>query len=108
MKVVISDEEKLRSWELLIDSVDKTDIPIEFVQGINLEFHDPVEGKLAQDIDLRTMREHGFSDAELEEIMSQVMMEHNNNIKSVNFYLNVEYIAEIIGKHTNKLLNGVK
>lgn len=108
MKVVLSDEDRIKSWELLIDAADKTDIPIEFVQCINLEFHEPVRGETIQDIDLRSMREHGFSDPELEEIMSQVMLEHNDNIKSVNFYLNVEYIAELVERHTKHLLGGTK
>ena len=108
MKVVISDAEKLKSWELLIDAADKTDIPIEVVQVINLEFHEDVNGVATQDIDLKEMRTHGYKDSELEIIMEQVMLEHNDNIKSVNFYLNVEHIAEMIEKHTNVLLGAVK
>lgn len=108
MKIVLSDEDRRKSWELLIDAADKTDIPIEFVQGINLEFHKPVKDELTQDIDIRLMREHGFSDSELEEIMNQVMLEHNENIKSVNFYLDVEHIAELVERHTKHLLGGAK
>jgi len=107
MKVVISDEDKMKRWELLIDAVDKTDIPIAVIQGINLEFYVNVDGVGTQEIDLKKMREHGYRDAELEIIMEEVMLEHDNNIKSVNFYLDVEYIAELIEKHTNILLGGL-
>ena len=108
MKVVISDAEKLKSWELLIDEADKTDIPIEVVQVINLEFHEEVRGVTTQDIDLKKMRLDGYKNSELEIIMEEVMREHNENIKSVNFYLNVEYIAEMIEKHTDIMLGSVK
>lgn len=108
MKVVLSGEDRLRSWELLIDTVDKTDIPIEVVHGINLVFNNPVDGEDERDIDLRQLRRHGFSNDDLEAIMQQVMIDFKDNIKTVNFYLNVEYIADLIEKQTNQLLKGVK
>lgn len=108
MKVVLSDEDRIKSWELIIDSVDKTDIPIEFVQVINIEYHEPIDGESGQDIDLRELRAHGYSNNDLEIIMSEVMYENESNIKSVNFYLNVEYIADVVERHTSVLLGGVK
>ena len=108
MKLIISDEEKLDSWETLINTVDKTDIPIKFVRRINLVFINPVSGASEQDIDITELRKHGWSDTSLEEIAEQVFLENEHNIKSAHFYLDVSHVAEVVQQQTNKLLKGTK
>jgi len=108
MKLVLSDEERLDSWETLIDTVDKTDIPIQFVRNINIVFHTPVENEDAQDINIHRLRGNGWDDEGLDEIVEQVFSEHHNNIKTVHFYLDVEHVAEVVQQQTNTLLEGTK
>ena len=104
MQVIISDDDRIRSWELLIDTVEKTDIPIEVVNGISLVFHEPVDGLEEQDIDFREFRADGFTDEDIEQIVHHIMSEYPGNIKTINFFLNVEYIAEIVQNQTNLIL----
>jgi len=108
MKLVLSDEERLDSWETLIDAVDKTDIPIKFVRNINIVFHTPVENKDDQDINIHQLRDNGWDDDSLDEIVEQMFKEHHNNIKTVHFYLDVKHVAEVVQQQTNTLLEGTK
>ncbi len=108
MKLVISDEEKLDSWEALINTVDKTDIPIRFVRNINIVYHSAVDNVDEQDINVQQLRGNGWNDPELEEIVEQVFKEQHNNIKTVHFYLDVQHVAEVVQQQTNTLLEGTK
>ena len=107
MNAGISDDERLDDWETLIDTVDKTDIPIEFVRNINILFHTPVDNVDEQDIDINRFRSEGWDDNGLNQIVEEVFKEHNNNIKSVHFYLDVNHVAEVVQQETNILLKGI-
>jgi hypothetical protein len=108
MKLDISDDERLDGWEALINTVDKTNIPIEFVRNINILFHTPVDNVDEQDINIQRFRQEGFDDIGLEQIVEEVFKEHNNNIKSVHFYLDVNHVAEVVQQETDILLKGMK
>ena len=108
MKLVISDEDILESWETLINTVDKTDIPIEFVRTVNLMFHTPVDEISEQDIDIQRLRNNGWEDSDIEEIVEQIFREHHNNIKSVHFFLDIKHIAGVVQHQTNILLKDTK
>ena len=103
----MTDDEKLDDWETLIDTIDKTDIPIEFVRNINIMFYTPVDNVDEQDINIQRFRKEGFDDPGLEEIVQEVFNEHQNNIKSVHFYVDVSHVAEVVQLQTNILLKGM-
>lgn len=104
----LSDDERLDSWESLIDTIDKTDIPIRFVQKINIVFHTPVENADEQDINIDQLRKNGWTEDSLNEIVEQVFKEHLNNVRSVNFYLDVKHVADVVQQQTNILLEGIQ
>jgi len=54
------EDERLDDWETLINTVDKTDIPIEFVRNINIIFHTPVDNVDEQDINIKRYRNEGW------------------------------------------------
>jgi len=108
MQLIISDDERLDSWETLINTVDKTDIPIEFVRNINIVFKTPIDNVNEQDINVHDLRDNGWDDEQLDEIVEEVFREHHNNIKSVHFYLDVEHVATVVQQQTNLLLEGTQ
>ena len=108
MQLDISDDERLDSWETLINAIDKTDIPIEFVRTINILFHTPVNNANEQDINIQRYRREGWDDNGLNEIVEEVFKEHNNNIKSVHFYVDVNHVAEVVQQQTDILLKGTR
>jgi len=108
MKSELSDKERLDGWETLINSIEKTDIPMEFIRNISIMFHAPVENDNEQDINIQQFRKDGFDDNGLEEIVAEVFKEHDNNIKAVHFYLDVEHVANEVQAQTNQLLRGLR
>lgn len=108
MKLVISDEDKLESWETLINTVDKSDVPMQFVNGVNLVFINEVDGDDEQDIDIQELREHGWINEELDRLVQAILDEHAGNIKTIHLYLDVEHVAEVVQFQTNKLLEGLE
>lgn len=108
MSLNISEDERLDGWEALINTIDKTDIPIEFVRNINIMFHTPVDNVDEQDINVQRYRKEGFTDTSLNDIVEEVFKEHHNNIKSVHFYVDIEHVAEVVQRQTNILLQGMR
>ena len=108
MKLDISEDERLDSWEALIETVDKTDIPIEFVRNINILFNTPINNADEQDIDINRYRNEGWDDNGLDEIVEEVFKEHHNNIKSVHFYVDIMHVAKVVQQHTDILLGNMK
>lgn len=107
MKLDISEDERLDGWETLINTVDKTDIPIRFVRNINIMFSTPVDNVDEQDINIQHFRKEGFDDTGLDEIVTEVFKEYHNNIKSVHFYVDVKHVARVVQQHTDILLAGM-
>ena len=108
MELNISEDERLDGWEALINSVDKTDIPIEFVRNINIMFYTPVDNVDDQDIDIQQFRTQGFDDTGLDQIVDEVFKEHQNNIKSVHFFVDVNHVAKVVQQQTDILLAGFR
>ena len=104
----ISEDERLNKWETLINTVDKTDIPIRFVRNINILFNTPVDNVDEQDIDITRYRSEGWDDTGLDEIVTEVFKEHQNNIKSVHFYVDIKHVARVVQQHTDILLGNMK
>jgi hypothetical protein len=97
----------LDSWEALIGTIDKSDIPVQFVNSVQISYHDAVDGKSNQDIDIKQLRENGWTNDLIEEILSHTVEEHGNNIKTISFLLDVAYVASTIQKQTNFFLEGI-
>lgn len=108
MKLIISDEARLDKWEMLIETIDKSDIPIEFVNNLNITFKEEVEGRVQLDVEVQKLRNHGWTDEDIEEIIQQVITENHNNIQSVYFFLDVEHVADVVQRQTDKILKDAK
>lgn len=101
-------EDRLKEWEQLINDVDKSDIPLRFVGSIKIVFREPVNGSNKTNISVHQMRMNDMSDEEIEERVEDFLAMHKENIKTVNFYVDVELVATIVEHHTDTLLKGTK
>lgn len=98
------DKEFIEKWESLIETVDKTDIPLEFVNSIDLEFHEGTETPTDQIINIQLLRKRGYDDLLIEDIVEQTLKEYGRDIRSLSFLLDVEYVAASVQEQTDKLL----
>ena len=93
--------EFLKQWEHIIDDVDKQKSPVEFIKKLVIK----LKGKRQQTINIAKFLEQGLSPDQIEEAVSRRLFEHDENILSVEFVLNVESIAETVQPETDRLLN---
>lgn len=93
--------EFIKQWEHIIEDVDKQKIPIEFIKKLIIK----LQGKRQQTINVKKFLDQGLAPEQIEEAVSRKLAEHDDEIVSVEFVLNVESIAEAVQPETDRLLN---
>ena len=93
----------IKQWEHIIDDVDKQKIPVEFISKLVIK----LSGKRQQTINIKRFLSQGLEPHQIEEAVSRKLSEHDDQILSVEFVLNIESIAETVQPETDKLLNGL-
>lgn len=87
-------------WQTILEDVEKSKIPIQFIKKIILKF----QGKRQQTINIQTLLKQGLEPDEVEEIVNRKLIELDNQIVNLEFILNVENIAGTVQPETDKLL----
>jgi hypothetical protein len=93
--------EFLQKWERLIDGIDKQTIPIEFIKKLILK----LEGKRQRTINVEKLLKQGLEADQIEDAVSRILMELDDQVISIEFVLNVQSIAETVQPETDRLLN---
>lgn len=87
-------------WQTILEDVEKSKIPIQFIKKIILKF----QGKRQQTINIQTLLKQGLEPDEVEEIVNRKLIELDHQIVNLEFILNVENIADTVQPETDKLL----
>jgi hypothetical protein len=90
-------------WEHLIDSVEKTKIPVEFIQKLVLRLN----GRRQRTINIKAMLDQGFEGEEIEEAVSRKLEEYDDSMISIEFILDIEGIAATVQPETDKILKNL-
>jgi hypothetical protein len=92
--------ELYNKWQNILEDVEKSKIPIQFIKKIILKF----QGKRQQTINIQTLLKQGLEPEEVEEIVNRKLIELDHQIVNLEFILNVENIADTVQPETDKLL----
>jgi hypothetical protein len=92
--------ELYNKWQNILEDVEKSKIPIQFIKKIILKF----QGKRQQTINIQTLLKQGLEPEEVEEIVNRKLIELDQQIVNLEFILNVENIADTVQPETDKLL----
>ena len=95
--------EYLRKWEHILEDVEKSKVPIQFIKKIVVR----MIGKKQHTINIQSLLKQGLSPEEVEEVVSRKLEELDHMITSFDFVLNVETIAETVQPETDKLLGNL-
>lgn len=95
--------EYLRKWEHILEDVEKSKVPIQFIKKIVVR----MIGKKQHTINIQSLLKQGLSPEEVEEVVSRKLEELDHMITSFDFVLNVETIAETVQPQTDRLLNNL-
>ena len=93
-------DEFLERWEHIIDDVDITDVPLECIKKVIVKLH----GKRQRTINLALLRRQGLEFDEIETILTRTLTELGEQVRDVDFILDVGAIATIVQPETDKLL----
>lgn len=93
-------EEFLAKWEDLVDGVEKTDVPVECIKRLVIKLKD---GKRRY-LNISTLRKKGYDPIELEEVLNDKLAEYDGMIENVDFFVDVEAVAEQVQRETDSIL----
>jgi len=95
--------ELLDKWEHIIEEVNKTEIPLECIKKVVIRLH----GKKQRTINLATLKKQGLDMDELEIVLTRTLTELGDEVKDIDFVVDVSEVAKILQPETDKLLNGL-
>lgn len=96
-------DEFLAKWEHIIEEVNKTEIPLECIKKVVIRLH----GKKQRTINLATLKKQGLDMDELEIVLTRTLTEFGDEVKDIDFVVDVSEVAKILQPETDKLLNGL-
>jgi hypothetical protein len=93
----------LNKWENLINEVNKTEVPLECIKKVIVK----LSGKRQRTINLQTLHRQGLDIAEIEVVLTRTLAELGDDIRDLDFVVDIVAVAEIVQPETDKLLNGL-
>ena len=96
-------EEFLSRWEDLVEGVDKTDVPIDCIKRVVIKLKDGRRRYL----NMSTLRKKGLDPIELEGVLNQKLEEYDKQIQNVDFFVDVDQVADLIQPETDIMLGGL-
>lgn len=96
-------DEFLQQWEHIIDEVNKTEVPLECIKKVVIRLH----GKKQRTINLATLKKQGLDMNELEIVLSRTLTELGDEVRDIDFVVDVTEVAKLVQPETDKLLNGL-
>ena len=101
--------EFLDKWKHIINDVDKTDIPTHLIDKVIIKLLDidDVKGN-AQTINIGMLKDDGYLAEEIEDVINETLYELNDFIDSVEFFLDIDAVANEVQPETDKMLNNLK
>lgn len=97
-------DEFYSQWDHIISSVDKTDIPIECINKIIFR----LEGGRQRTINLDRLRQQGLDSLGIESVLDAKLQEYEEQIRDLEFMVDVAAVAEIVQPETDKILSNLK
>jgi hypothetical protein len=96
--------EFLAMWEHIIEEVHKTEVPLECIKKVVIKLH----GKRQRTINLQTLRRQGLDNQELETVLTRTLLELDDQVRDVEFMVDIGAVAELVQPETDKLLTNLK
>ena len=95
--------EFIELWEHIIEDVEKTKIPVQFIRKLVIKLH----GKKQKTLNIEKFSSQGLDSDQIEEVISRKLQELDDSVVGVEFLLNVQSIAEAVQPETDKILGNL-
>jgi len=94
----------LDKWELIISEVSKTDIPLSCIKKVIIR----LDGRKQRTINLATLKKQGLDEDELESVVTRTLTELGDEVRDVDFVIDITEVAAQVQPETDKLLSSLK
>lgn len=94
----------LSMWEHIIADVHKTEVPLECIKKVVIKLH----GKRQKTVNLFTLRKQGLDDLEIETVLTRTLSDLEDQVRDIEFIVDVHAVAELVQPQTDKLLSGLQ
>ena len=91
-------------WEHIVDSVEKTKIPVEFIKKLVIKLN----GRRQRTINIKTLFSQGLDTEDIEMAIMRKLEEYDEEMIGIEFVLDIEGIAEIVQPVSDELLKSIK
>lgn len=95
--------EVFEKWEHIVNDVEKTKIPVEFIKKLVLKLN----GRRQRTINIQTLIRQGFDTEEIEEAITRKLQEYDEEMQGIEFILDIEGIANVVQPETDKMLKNL-
>ena len=96
-------DDLLTKWEHILADVNKTDVPLECIKKVVIKFN----GGRQQTINLHTLQKQGLDLADIEALLNRTFHERNDEIRDVDFVVDVSAVANMVQPETDQLLKNL-
>lgn len=93
----------LTKWEHILADVSKTDVPLECIKKVVIKF----TGGRQQTVNLHTLQKQGLELADIEALLNRTFHERNDEIRDVDFVVDVNAVANMVQPETDQLLKNL-
>jgi hypothetical protein len=90
----------LDQWELIINEVNKTDVPLECIKKIVIK----LSGNKQRTINIHTLLKQGMELEEIEHMVTRTFQELDAEIRDVDFVVDIKSVAALVQPETDKIL----
>jgi predicted P-loop ATPase len=90
----------ISQWELILADVNKTDVPLECIKKVVIK----LAGGKQKTINVHTLLKQGLDLEEVETMLTRYFGENDDQIRDVDFVIDVSAVANLVQPETDKLL----
>ena len=96
-------EEFLSKWDHIISEVEKTEVLLECINKMIVR----IDGNRQKTINLARLRRDGLDNDEIEELLNRNLSSLGDTVRTIDFVVDVNAVANIVQPATDKLLKSL-
>jgi hypothetical protein len=97
-------DEFLSKWEHILEEVSMTEVPLECLKKVVIKLH----GKRQRTVNISTLKRQGLNVDDLEILLTRTLTELGEEVRDIDFVVDVTAVATLVQPETDKLLEKLK
>lgn len=96
-------DEFLSKWEHIIKGVDITDVPLECIKKVTIK----LRGNRQRTMNIELLKRQGLDLEEIEALMNRTLMSLGNEVRDLDWLIDVKAVADLVQPETDRLLKDI-